>query len=100
MRLVKGYGRTGFTTSTLESMRRSWTRWSSRPPTDHHVQAAIFACHAGLDVYCEKPLTLTLGEGKKLVEAVCHYDPGPLSVRISSGGPSEAMPASKGGESG
>jgi predicted dehydrogenase len=27
-----------------------------------------------MDVYCEKPLSLTIGEGKRLVEAVRHYD--------------------------
>jgi predicted dehydrogenase len=39
-------------------------------PDHHHVQAAVLACQSGLDVYCEKPLSLTIGEGRKLVEAV------------------------------
>jgi predicted dehydrogenase len=42
-------------------------------PDHHHVQAAMLACQAGLDVYCEKPLSLTIGEGRKLVKAVRHY---------------------------
>ena len=42
-------------------------------PDHHHVQAAMLACQAGLDVYCEKPLSLTIGEGRRLVEAVRHY---------------------------
>jgi predicted dehydrogenase len=41
-------------------------------PDHHHVQAAMLACQAGLDVYCEKPLSLTIGEGRRLVEAVRH----------------------------
>ena len=36
----------------------------------HHVLAAMLACQAGLDVYCEKPLSLTIAEGRALVNAV------------------------------
>lgn len=39
-------------------------------PDHHHVHAAILACQAGLDVYCEKPLALTIGEGQALIKAV------------------------------
>ena len=39
-------------------------------PDHHHVPAGIRACQAGLDVYLEKPLTLTIAEGRALVHAV------------------------------
>lgn len=42
-------------------------------PDHHHVRAAILACQAGMDVYCEKPLTLTIGEGRNLVDAVAKH---------------------------
>ncbi len=42
-------------------------------PDHHHVLAAMLACQAGLDVYCEKPLTLTIAEGQRLIQAVRHH---------------------------
>lgn len=39
-------------------------------PDHHHVLAAMLACQAGLDIYLEKPLTLTIAEGRRLVQAV------------------------------
>jgi predicted dehydrogenase len=33
-----------------------------------HAMASMFAAYAGKDVYCEKPVSLTLDEGRRLVE--------------------------------
>jgi predicted dehydrogenase len=50
------------------------------PPDHWHAQMIVDACKAGKDVMCEKPLTLTIAEGRKIVDAARRYG------RIAAGG--------------
>lgn len=43
------------------------------PPHWHGIMA-VDAAKAGKDIWCEKPMTRTIGEGKRVVEAVQQYD--------------------------
>ncbi|HBT77188.1 MAG TPA: gfo/Idh/MocA family oxidoreductase [Planctomycetaceae bacterium] len=43
-------------------------------PDHWHTKISVEACKAGKDVYCEKPLTLTLAEGKQIVAGARKYD--------------------------
>ena len=56
------------------------------PPHWHGIMA-VDAAKAGKDIWCEKPMTRTIGEGKKVVEAVCIAADGlgysPLEVALS-----------------
>lgn len=42
-------------------------------PPHWHALMAIAAAKAGKDIWCEKPMTRTIGEGQKVVEAVRRY---------------------------
>ncbi|MCL2303757.1 MAG: Gfo/Idh/MocA family oxidoreductase [Planctomycetaceae bacterium] len=49
-------------------------------PDHWHTKITVEACKAGKDVFCEKPLTLTLAEGLQIVEAARKYN------RVASSG--------------
>lgn len=42
-------------------------------PPHWHGLMAVAAAQAGKDIWCEKPMTRTIGEGQKVVEAVRNY---------------------------
>lgn len=43
-------------------------------PDHWHAQIAVDAAKAGKDIYCEKPMALTIAEGRAMVDATRKYD--------------------------
>ena len=43
-------------------------------PDHWHAQVAVDAAKAGKDIYCEKPMALTVAEGRAMVKATRKYD--------------------------
>lgn len=54
-------------------------------PDHWHTKISVEACKAGKDVFCEKPLTLTLAEGRQIVAAARKYN------RVCSSGSQRVM---------
>jgi predicted dehydrogenase len=44
------------------------------PPDHWHAIPVLEACRAGKDIYCEKPLSLTIHEAKAMIDAVRKYN--------------------------
>ncbi len=70
---------TGYRPATETDIRRLIERddldaISIATPDHWHALMTIWGCQAGKDVYCEKPCSYTLWEGRKMVEAAHRYD--------------------------
>ncbi len=73
-RLGKDYSGCFQTTDLREIMARGDIDAVCISTADHwHVPAALMAVRAGKDVFCEKPLSLTIHEGRVLSDAVRQY---------------------------
>lgn len=63
----------------------SYDAVSIATPDHWHTKMAVEACKAGKDVFSEKPLTLTLAEGRQIVKAARMYN------RVCSSGSQRVM---------
>lgn len=77
--LEKAAGRVGGKVDCYEDFRRVIDRQDIdavviATPDHWHAIQTIMACKAGKDVYVEKPLSITVVEGRKMVEAARKYN--------------------------
>ena len=63
-------------------------------PDHWHAAAAVRAAEAGKDIYCEKPLALTIKEGRAMVNAIRKNNGYFKPVVCSGPGPSSGKPLS------
>ncbi len=74
-RRTAGLGRGGCCKDFREVLARDDIDAVSVGTPDHwHVPVSIAAVRVGMDVYCEKPLTLTIAGGRALADAVRRYN--------------------------
>ena len=71
-------GLAGYRPQTETDIRRLLERddldaISVATPDHWHALMTVWGCQAGKDVYCEKPCSYTLAEGRKMVEAARKY---------------------------
>ena len=73
---VTVYGRRGFVDPALDSYRTRAEyeqEFVIGTPDHWHAVQTIWACREGKDVFCEKPLSLTIREARAMVHAARRY---------------------------
>ncbi|MBI3879483.1 MAG: Gfo/Idh/MocA family oxidoreductase [Verrucomicrobia bacterium] len=70
----KGEDAKGFTDMRVMLEKQQLDAVSIATPNHWHSLAAIWAIQAGKDVYCEKPVSNCVWEGRKIVEAARKYN--------------------------